>query len=141
MAKMKGKLPTNEILGIIAGSVAAGFAAKAVNQFLPTAPAPVKNLIPLGLGVFLATQKNPLVKGAGFGMIAKGAASIVEAFGIGQPNVDEMFLSEADDFLSSPADQSILSAPMDQAILSAMDDEGLSEVDELSMMSAYDDEF
>lgn len=139
---MKGKLPTNEILGIIAGSVAAGFAAKAVNQFLPTAPAPVKNLIPVGLGVFLAMQKNPLVKGAGFGMIAKGSAGIVEAFGLGQPNVDELFLSEADDFLlSAPADQSILSAPMDQSILSAMDEEGLSEVDELSMLSAYDEEY
>jgi hypothetical protein len=142
MAKMmKGKLPTNEILGIIAGSVAAGFAAKAVNQFLPTAPAPVKNLIPVGLGVFLAMQKNPLVKGAGFGMIAKGSASIVEAFGLGQPNVDELFLSEADDFLSAPADQSILSAPMDQSILSAMDEEGINGMEELSMMNAFDDEF
>ena len=142
MAKMmKGKLPTNEILGIIAGSVAAGFAAKAVNQFLPTAPAPVKNLIPVGLGIVLAMQKNPLVKGAGFGMIAKGSASIVEAFGLGQPNVDELFLSEADDFLSSPADQSILSAPMDQSILSAMDEEGVSGMEELSMMNAYDEEF
>ena len=142
MAKMmKGKLPTNEILGIIAGSVAAGFAAKAVNQFLPTAPAPVKNLIPVGLGIFLAMQKNPLVKGAGFGMIAKGSASIVEAFGLGQPNVDELFLSEADEFMSSPADQSILSAPMDQSILSAMDEEGINGMEELSMMSAYDDEF
>jgi hypothetical protein len=142
MAKMmKGKLPTNEILGIIAGSVAAGFAAKAVNQFLPTAPAPVKNLIPVGLGIFLAMQKNPLVKGAGFGMIAKGSASIVEAFGLGQPNVDELFLSESDEFMSAPADQSILSAPMDQSILSAIEDEGLSEVDELSMLSAYDSEY
>jgi hypothetical protein len=142
MAKMmKGKLPTNEILGIIAGSVAAGFAAKAVNQFLPTAPAPVKNLIPVGLGIVLAMQKNPLLKGAGFGMIAKGSASIVEAFGLGQPNVDELFLSEADDFLSAPADQSILSAPMDQSILSAMDEEGINGMEELSMMSAYDEEF
>lgn len=137
--KMTSKLPTNEILGIIAGSVAAGVAAKAVNQFLPTAPAPVKNLIPLGLGVFLAMQKNPLVKGAGFGMIAKGSSDIVAAFGIG--NVDELFLSEADDFLSSPADQSILSLPADQSILSAMDEEGLSEADELSIMNAIDDEF
>jgi len=137
--KMTSKLPTNEILGIIAGSVAAGVAAKAVNQFLPTAPAPVKNLIPLGLGVFLAMQKNPLVKGAGFGMIAKGSSDIVAAFGIG--NVDELFLSEADDFLSSPADQSILSLPADQSILSAMDEEGLSEADELSIMNAIDEEF
>jgi hypothetical protein len=141
MAKMmKGKLPTNEILGIIAGSVAAGFASKAVNQFLPTAPAPVKNLIPVGLGILLAMQKNPLVKGAGFGMIAKGSASIVEAFGIGQPNVDELFLSEMD-MLSSPMDQSILSAPADQSILSAMDEEGINGMEELSMMNAFDEEF
>jgi hypothetical protein len=141
MAKMmKGKLPTNEILGIIAGSVAAGFATKAVNQFLPTAPAPVKNLIPVGLGILLAMQKNPLVKGAGFGMIAKGSASIVEAFGIGQPNVDELFLSEMD-MMSAPMDQSILSAPADQSILSAMDEESISGMEELSMMNAYDDEF
>lgn len=137
---MKGKLPTNEILGIIAGSVAAGFATKAVNQFLPTAPAPVKNLIPVGLGILLAMQKNPLVKGAGFGMIAKGSASIVEAFGIGQPNVDELFLSEMD-MMSAPMDQSILSAPADQSILSAMDEESISGMEELSMMNAYDDEF
>lgn len=137
---MKGKLPTNEILGIIAGSVAAGFASKAVNQFLPTAPAPVKNLIPVGLGILLAMQKNPLVKGAGFGMIAKGSASIVEAFGIGQPNVDELFLSEMD-MLSSPMDQSILSAPADQSILSAMDEEGINGMEELSMMNAFDEEF
>lgn len=137
---MKGKLPTNEILGIIAGSVAAGFATKAVNQFLPTAPAPVKNLIPVGLGILLAMQKNPLVKGAGFGMIAKGSASIVEAFGIGQPNVDELFLSEMD-MLSSPMDQSILSAPADQSILSAMDEEGINGMEELSMMNAFDEEF
>jgi hypothetical protein len=141
MAKMtKGKLPTNEILGIIAGSVAAGFATKAVNQFLPTAPAPVKNLIPVGLGILLAMQKNPLVKGAGFGMIAKGSASIVEAFGIGQPNVDELFLSEID-MLSSPMDQSILSSPADQSILSAMDEESINGMEELAMMNAYDDEF
>jgi hypothetical protein len=141
MAKMmKGKLPTNEILGIIAGSVAAGFASKAVNQFLPTAPAPVKNLIPVGLGILLAMQKNPLVKGAGFGMIAKGSASIVEAFGIGQPNVDELFLSEMD-MMSSPMDQSILSSPADQSILSAMDEEGILGMEELSMMNAFDDEF
>ena len=137
---MKGKLPTNEILGIIAGSVAAGFASKAVNQFLPTAPAPVKNLIPVGLGILLAMQKNPLVKGAGFGMIAKGSASIVEAFGIGQPNVDELFLSEMD-MMSSPMDQSILSSPADQSILSAMDEEGILGMEELSMMNAFDDEF
>ena len=128
---MKGKLPTNEILGIIAGSVAAGFATKAVNQFLPTAPAPVKNLIPVGLGILLAMQKNPLVKGAGFGMIAKGSASIVEAFGIGQPNVDELFLSEMD----------MMSSPMDQSILSAMDEESINGMEELAMMNAFDEEF
>lgn len=141
MAKMtKGKLPTNEILGIVAGSVAAGFASKAVNQFLPTAPVAVKNLIPVGLGIFLAMQKNPLVKGAGFGMIAKGSADLVSGLGIGQPNVDELFLSEADEFMSAPADQSILSAPADQSILSAYYEDGISEADEMSILNALDEE-
>lgn len=142
MARMKGKLPTNEILGIIAGSVAAGFANKAVNQFLPTAPAPIKNLIPVGLGIFLAMQKNPLVKGAGFGMIAKGSADLVSGFGLGQ--ADDIFLGEDDIFMSeydaleAPADQSILSAPADQSILSEFDE--MNGSDEMVYMNAFDEE-
>ena len=138
--KSKMKLPINEVLGVVAGAVAAGFVSKLVNDKLPNTPGFVKSLIPIGVGVFLAGNKNAILKGAGFGMIAKGSASIVEAFGIGQPNVDELFLSEMD-MLSSPMDQSILSAPADQSILSAMDEEGINGMEELSMMNAFDEEF
>lgn len=143
MARYKtkmSKLPTNEILGIIAGSIAAGIAAKQVEKLFPTLPAAGKNLIPVALGIFLATQKNAIAKGAGFGMIAKGSSDLVAAFGIGAPNVDDLFSMNAfDDMMSAPADQSILSLPADQSILSAMDEDGLG-MDELSMMNAYDEE-
>jgi hypothetical protein len=141
MARFKkmSKLPTNEILGIIAGSIAAGVASKQVDKLFPTLPAAAKNLIPVALGVFLATQKNAIAKGAGFGMIAKGSSDLVAAFGIGAPNVDDLFSMNGYDMLEAPADQSILSLPADQSILSAMDEDGLG-IDELSMMNAYDDE-
>jgi hypothetical protein len=52
-------------------------------------------------------------------------------------NVDDYFLSEFDDYLNAPADQSILSAPADQSILSAYnDDEGMFGEEEY--MNAYD---
>jgi len=143
MARYKtkmSKLPTSEILGIIAGSIAAGIAAKQVEKLFPTLPAAGKNLIPVALGIFLATQKNAIAKGAGFGMIAKGSSDLVAAFGIGSPNVDDLFSMNAfDDMMSAPADQSILSLPADQSILSAMDEDGLG-MDELSMMNAFDEE-
>ena len=142
MARFKtkmSKLPTNEILGIIAGSIAAGVATKQVEKLFPTLPASAKSLIPVALGVFLTTQKNAIVKGAGFGMIAKGSSGLAEAFGIGAANVDDIFTMSQFDEISAPADQSILSLPADQSILSAMDENGLG-MDELSMMSAYDEE-
>ena len=66
-------------------------------------------------------MKSPIVKGAGFGMIAKGGSSLVEVFApnmIGE--VEELFsVSEADSYyLNAPADQSVLSAPADQSIMS-----------------------
>jgi hypothetical protein len=133
------KLPTNEILGIIAGSIAAGVAAKQVEKLFPTLPAAGKNLIPVALGIFLATQKNAIAKGAGFGMIAKGSSDLVAAFGIGAANVDDLFTMNAYDEISAPADQSILSLPADQSILSAMDEDGIG-MDELNMMNAYNEE-
>jgi hypothetical protein len=143
MARFKtkmGKLPTNEILGVIAGSLAAGIAAKQVEKLFPTLPKEAKSAIPVVLGVFLATQKNAIAKGAGLGMIAKGSSGLAEAFGIGAANVDDLFsMSAFDDMMSAPADQSILSLPADQSILSAMDEDGLG-MDELSMMNAYDEE-
>ena len=109
------KLPINDILGVVAGAVAAGFVSKLVNDKLPNTPSYVKSLIPIGLGVFLAGNKNAIVKGAGFGMVAKGGADLASTLipGIGDAE---------DVFLSAPADQSILSLPADQSILSASEE-------------------
>jgi len=119
--KISSKLPITEALGVVAGAIAAGLVSKAINTALPTAPGAVKALIPVGLGIFLAGMKSPIVKGAGFGMIAKGGSSLVEVFA---PNmigdVEELFSVSAMDsyYVNGPADQSILSGPADQSILS-----------------------
>jgi hypothetical protein len=146
MAKFKSsKLPIQEVLGVIAGAVAANLVAKAVDKAMPTGSPVVKALIPVAAGVFLATQKNALVKGAGFGMVAKGGSSLVDAFLPNMGAIDDIFtMTGDDDFLSLPADQSILSLPADQSILSGMDmmdgmDEGIQQ-DELSILSGFDQE-
>lgn len=146
MAKFKSsKLPMQEVLGVIAGAVAASLVSKAVDKAMPTGSPMIKALIPVAAGVFLATQKNALVKGAGLGMVAKGSSALVGALipasGIGQ--MDDIFtMNGEEDFLSLPADQSILSLPADQSILSGNDmidgmDEGIQQ-DELSILSGYD---
>jgi hypothetical protein len=144
MAKFKSsKLPIQEVLGVIAGAVAANLVAKAVDKAMPTGSPVVKALIPVAAGIFLATQKNALVKGAGFGMVAKGGSSLVDAFLPNMGQIDDIFtMNGDDDFLSLPADQSILSLPADQSILSGMDmmdgmDEGIQQ-DEMSILSGYD---
>jgi len=141
MAKIKSsKLPIQEVLGVIAGAVAANLVSKAVDKAMPTGSPVIKALIPVAAGVFLATQKNALVKGAGFGMVAKGGSSLVDAFLPNMGAIDDVFsMTGDDDFLSLPADQSILSLPADQSILSGMDgmDEGIQQ-DEMSILSGYD---
>ena len=116
--KLSSKLPIQEALGVVAGSIAAGLVSKAINSALPTAPAAVKALIPVAAGIYLAGMKSPIVKGAGFGMIAKGGSNLVEVF---LPNamgsVDDLF-SLGEYYVNAPADQSILPAPADQSILS-----------------------
>jgi len=128
--KSKMKLPINEVLGVVAGAVAAGFVSKLVNDKLPNVPGVVKSLIPVGVGVFLAGNKNTIIKGAGFGMVAKGGADLASTLIPGIGNIDEVFLS-------APADQSILSLPADQSVLSG-DDDFIGQDDEF--MSG-DDEF
>jgi hypothetical protein len=138
--KMMSKLPLQEVLGVIAGAVAANLVTKAVDKAMPTGSPVIKSLIPVAAGVFLATQKNPLVKGAGFGMVAKGGSALVDAF---LPNtmgqVDDLFMNGDDDMLGLPADQSILSLPADQSILSGMDEDGIME-DEMSILSAMEEQ-
>jgi hypothetical protein len=141
--RTKEKFPTTQILGVVAGSVAAGMVEKLVSKFLPTASPTVKALVPVAAGVFLAMQKNAIVKGAGFGMVAAGGSALVNAFmpagAVG--NVDDLFISEMDeinaydDYLNAPADQSILSAPADQSILSGIDEDGMFGEEE--MLNAY----
>jgi hypothetical protein len=128
--KSKMKLPINEVLGVVAGAVAAGFVSKLVNDKLPNVPGVVKSLIPVGVGVFLAGNKNTIIKGAGFGMVAKGGADLASTLIPGIGNIDEVFLS-------APADQSILSLPADQSVLSG-DDDFIGQDDDFM---AGDDEF
>jgi len=122
--RISSKLPIQEALGVVAGAIAAGLVSKAINTALPTAPGAVKALIPVGVGIFLAGMKSPIVKGAGFGMIAKGGSSLVESFlpaSVGA--VEDLFSVSGSDeigeyYVNGPADQSILSGPADQSILS-----------------------
>ena len=131
MAKRKmtaGKLPVQQVLGVLAGAIAANLAGQLVTKIMPNANDTVKGLIPVGLGIFLAMQKNEIVKGAGYGMVAKGGGDLVSSMipSITGIDTDELFLSEYyDDGLGLPADQSILSLPADQSILSGIDDDGL----------------
>jgi hypothetical protein len=129
--KSKMKLPINEVLGVVAGAVAAGFVSKLVNDKLPNVPGVVKALIPIGAGVFLTGNKNTMLKGIGFGMVAKGGAELASTLIPGIGNVDEVFLS-------APADQSILSLPADQSVLSGDDDFMISGDDDFM---AGDDDF
>lgn len=151
--RTKEKFPTTQILGVVAGSVAAGMVEKLVSKFLPTASPTVKALVPVAAGVFLAMQKNAIVKGAGFGMVAAGGSALVNAFmPTGVTGVDEFFVSEMDemnaydDYMGLPSDQSILSSPADQSILSGFADESMSAYDgelngDSDFVNAYNEEF
>jgi hypothetical protein len=109
--KSKMKLPINEILGVVGGAVAASYVKNLVTKNLPDLKPTYQALIPIGVGVFLAGNKSPILRGVGFGMVGKGGADLASAFLPGVGNVDDIFLS-------SPADQSILSLPADMSVLS-----------------------
>lgn len=136
--KSKMKLPINEVLGVVGGAVAAGFVKNLVEKNLPNVPSAVQSLIPIGAGIFLAGNKNVILRGVGYGMVAKGGSDLAAAFIPAIGNVDDIFLS-------APADQSILSLPADQSVLSG-DDDFISEAEEMNgedaeMMGADDTEF
>jgi len=119
-----------DIAGILVGAIAARYVTKAVEKALPNQSPLIKSLLPVGAGVFLAMQKNPLVKSAGFGMIGSGGVELANAIvpGIGAPSVPDVFMGEAEDeilLLNGPADQSILSGPADQSILSGPADQSI----------------
>ena len=111
--KNKSKLPVQEAIGVVAGAIAAGFVSKFVNDKLTTIPAPVRAVIPVGAGIFLAGNKSPILKGIGFGMIAKGGSDLAKALLPGAIGA-----LDQDIFVSGPADLSVLSGPADLSVLS-----------------------
>jgi hypothetical protein len=142
--RTKRKTPINEILGIIAGAVAAGQVKKIITNFnLPGGPM-IGSAAPIVLGFILSGQKSEIIRGLGFGMIAKGGSDLATEFlpGIGNidDNIEEIFINESnEDFLlNEPADMSILSEPADMSILSGTDD---ITAEELAMMGMDEDEF
>lgn len=121
-----------DVAGILVGAIAARFAVKAIDKALPDANPTIKAIIPVGAGVFLAMQKNPLIKNAGFGMIGSGGVALANSIipGIGAPEIPDVFMDGIDDMdevlmLNGPADQSILSGPADQSILSDPADQSI----------------
>jgi len=140
MAKrmISGKFPTMQILGVVGGAFVAGIVNNVITKNMPDAKETTKSIVPLGLGIFLAMQKNEILKGAGLGMVATGGAALVKAL-MPAPEVtgvDDYFMNEYDDYLNAPADQSILSMPADQSILSGYDDDVMNGEEEF--MNAYD---
>lgn len=120
-----------DVAGILVGAIATRFVVKAIDSALPNLNSTVKGIIPVGAGIFLAMQKNPLIKNAGFGMIGTGGVSLANSIipGIGAPQVPDVFMDGPDEdeilFLNGPADQSILSGPADQSILSGPADQSI----------------
>lgn len=129
----------NLALGVIGGAIAAKFAGGLVKKMLPTAPPMIAGLAPLALGLVLAPNKNVMLAGAGYGMIAVGGGNLAEALipGIGQAEDDVLFLGEGDDeFLNEPADMSLLSEPADMSVLA-----GTEEETEDMMMNGFDESY
>lgn len=136
--KMKiGKDVMMTALGTVGGAVASKIVSNFVKDKFPQIPAVVGDLAPVAVGVFLANNKKPLMKGLGYGMIAAGGADLAKNFipGLGAP-VPDVFINGDDDDadeenilrLSAPADQSVLSeytinAPADQSVLAGFSEE------------------
>ena len=112
----KMSLPFAEIGGALAGAVATGIVKNMLEKNAPNLSPMVRGAVVTAGGAFLATQKSPLLKGAGLAMVSVGGYDLVKAF---MPDT----MGAIDDiFMSSPADQSVLSSPADQFILSGADD-------------------
>jgi len=114
--KKMGKLPMAEIGGALVGAVASKVVGNLIEKSMPNLSPTIRGGIIAAGGALLASQKSPLLKGAGLAMVSVGGAELAAAFlPAGLSGIDDIFVS-------APADQSILSAPADQSILSGMDD-------------------
>lgn len=72
-------------IGLIGAAAAGGLTVGLVaDKVLPSLGLPdnVTPFIPVALGVFLATQKNPMLVGIGVGMIGSAAPKALQAVGI-----------------------------------------------------------
>jgi hypothetical protein len=143
--KMKiGKDVMMTAVGTVGGAVASKVASNFIKDKFPQIPAIIGDLAPVAIGVFLANNKKPLMKGIGYGMIAQGGADLAKNFipGIGAPIPDVFINGDEDEEdednilrISAPADQSVLSeytvnAPADQSVLSGY----ASEMEEMREM-------
>lgn len=120
----KGAIET--MLGVVAGAIAG----KVLINKIPVENEMLKALIPVGAGFFLTGQKQPLMKGLGYGMMATGgmtlASSLVPGISeaVAEPvsapeDMEEIFMGEDDELaIEGPANQSILAGPANQSILS-----------------------
>lgn len=108
MAKKNTKIEFTQILGVIGGAVGAQILNKTVEKFAPDLNPLVKSVIPIGVGVFLSTQKNTMFKGVGYGLIGSGGVSLVNAF------MPQGVTGIEDFFMDGPAGQDILSAAVDE---------------------------
>lgn len=77
----KSKLNMSLLGGAAVGGIAVGMVA---NKVLPSVGLPdqIVPFVPIGLGIFLAMQRNPLMQAVGVGMIGASAPKALEAVGI-----------------------------------------------------------
>lgn len=89
---MKGlKKQIMPAIGIAAGAVGGGF----VTKFIPVQNDKIKAAAPLVLGLLLSGKKG-IIGDVGRGMIASGAITLAQSFGIGAIDYPVMDLDEVD---------------------------------------------
>lgn len=104
------------LVGVVAGAIASRYVGTAVGGLLPASvPSAFANAIPVGLGLYLVTNKNEFAKGAGYGMVAAGGSRFIGEL---VPAIGRAEFRPTQRFLGMPANQAILSMPANQSILS-----------------------
>ena len=99
-------------VGAVGGSNVSTFAGVAVGalaarlistKFLANMDTKIQSAIQVGAGVFLSMQKNPLVKGAGLGMLGAGVISAGQSFNLisGIPGKSSYLQNEPGDIMRS----------------------------------------
>jgi len=107
MKKFDFKKALTNTGGALAGGVAAGFVEKELgSKVFPNDPGKAA-YVPLALGAFLSTQKNPMLAAAGMGMVGAMGTTIAENLDLGITGVQR--LNAGGDYTRlSPAQQNEL---------------------------------